>query len=84
MSEETKEPPQAIDPLPVLGDVLNHMDRVLWTTGTLVVEIMEAIRKQGIVTPGMVAAEQDMINAFRVYSGFKEQRPAGDGDDEPT
>ncbi len=82
MSEEHKKP-AIIDPYPILGDILNHHERMLWRMGTLVIEMMGVVRKANLMSPQLAEYERQMLSTFKDYEAFKVTM-SQKTDDEPS
>lgn len=72
-----------IDPVPILGDVLNHFEAMIQAHGELTMHVMGLIEKNGLETPEMKAAAQKMIATYQAYWSFKATvfKPADKGEE---
>lgn len=82
VSDEHKKP-AIIDPFPILGDILNHHERMMWRMGTLVIEMMGVVKKAELMTPQLAEYERQMLDTFKDYEAFKAAMSQKTDDESP-
>lgn len=63
--------PSNIDPYPILGDILNHLEKMIWATGATVAQILIEARAKGLDSEEIQKFERLMLEAFQHYEDFK-------------
>lgn len=84
MPDEPDEPKGGIDPLPILGKILNHIEAISFAQSDTLYTIVNALMESNTVTKKdkeyILKSFKKYVEKLTIYNEFKKSQPGATGD----